>query len=329
MGLADEWRSPVQRIKKFWPPVRNVSILLMFFAGGAVAFSPTDRSSEVTRFISTSPIDLPPESLQTIVLGPLEFQFDSKKRSSLILMLLAIALYSPNLVTWVAGKLRSKPSQDEQNALSQTTEVSSNASFSVNQQFNLPLIDRGQGVEIDYFNEGVRIGNKYGFGVAAHQMVATIRAEARSLAAGFSEEEHATKYRKSKLNRLTEFCADLEADLEMPWFLQACEVYKGSFSEKHVALNYSLGILARLRKEHALLSKSYDCEAKAEREQQGRAEDYEERFKAIHDSLIDELNRLCDVLLTLNTRCTAEFTQAAATQALCDLKETISARRSQ
>jgi hypothetical protein len=317
----------VQRIKQIWPIVRNVSILLIVFSGGLIVASPTSALSSIPQPDLVPFITASTESLQTVAIGPLEFQFDGKKRSCVLLTLLALALYLPGLVSWIASSIHRKNTNEYPATAQQLASASNNATFHVNQQFNLPHIEASMGTEAEFFNEGVHIGSRYSFAVVAHQMVSKIRTEARSLMAGFSEEEHAIRYRKSKLIRLTEFCSTLEAALEEQWFLQACEVYKGSFGEKHFTVKQSLGKLANQRMELFLLAGKYDrLTADANTQKQIDAE-YEQQFKMIYDNLIDELVSLCDALLTLNTRCAAEFSQTSVTQALCDATSKIVARR--
>ncbi|XZE20331.1 hypothetical protein SH449x_000199 [Pirellulaceae bacterium SH449] len=314
----------MQRIKKHVPTVRNVCILLIVFAFGAVLFSPSDQPSALSKLI-TDPSDS--ASLQTVVLGPLEFQFDNKKRSSLLLVVLAILLYSPNLVALLVSKVQGRPSQGSQGGLLQNTEVSSTTTVKLDQQFNFPQLEQNLGAEADFFNEGVRVGSRYGFQVVAHQMIAKIRTEARALGAGFTEEEHATRYRSSKLTRLTEFCSSIEAACEEQWFLQACEQYQESVSEKHVALKQSLQGLDAIRKELFLLIGKYEREAKKKNIPKTIAMKYEEQFKGIYERLIDELRTLCDALSALNARCAAEFSQLAATDAMCDFRLKLAARK--
>jgi hypothetical protein len=268
-------------------------------------------------------VQVPTDTLQTVVVGPLEFQFDGNKQSSVLLMLLAVALYAPNLLSWIAGKVRKNSTSEKSSVNTLTSEVATSNMLNLNQHFNLPVTDTNRGVDADSYNEGVLLGSRYVFLTVAHQLIGKIRTDALSLVAGFTEEEHATKYRKSKLNRVTEFCSTLDSALEEQWFLQACVLYKGSFSEKQVTLATHLRNLTNLKKDLFSLSGRFDRDPSAK----ATAAEYEEKFKLIYVRLIDELHSLCDALLTLNTRCAAEFSQPAATQALYDASSKIAARR--
>ncbi|WP_146458887.1 hypothetical protein [Rubripirellula tenax] len=180
--------------------------------------------------------------------------------------------------------------------------------------------------DAEYYSAGVQIGSRYSFSVVIRQNVSKFSSEAKGILASLAEEQHAARYRKSKLAALSDFCESLLAGIEEPWFQQACQTYQDCFQEKLDVFTEAHGKIEHERQRLRCAAADYEESTKAASLDAQQTKDFESRFQEVYDRVIEALEEFVDRLRSLNARCAAENSLEAAAKGLVDCRDRIENR---
>lgn len=211
------------------------------------------------------------------------------------------------------------------------TEMTASASTSNNLQVNtLVSIPEQASIQNDhsaeYFAKGLSLGSRWSFSLVIRHNVSQFISKAKGIIASLDEEQHATRYRKSKLTALTQFCEALQAGAEEPWFGQACQTYHGCFDEKRSVFVSAYEKTEAQRQELKLASDDYTAKQKAAEIDEHQAKLFEAKFRLIYDCIVEILTEFTKELNELNARCASENSLSAASQQLVEEKQNIEQR---
>lgn len=309
--------------------------LLIIFALGLVL---GDGNRQASQFVAAGLFDQLPTT--TVAFGPLQIPVSPKSGSFCGLCALALLLHAGTIKSLLFKK-RDEPSSTSTNqslAVAQLSDIEQSAEATatssnevrVNNFVNLaglsPSSDPVTNRDAEYYSAGVQSGSRYTFSVVIRQNVSKHTSEAKGILASLAEEQHATRYRNSKLSALSDFCESLLAGIEEPWFQQACQMYDDCFQEKLEVFTDAHQQVENQRQRLRHAAAEYEKTTKERSLSETETEAFETRFREIYDRVIDVLDDFVNKLRSLNARCAAENSMEAAARELVNCRNRIENR---